>query len=181
MVTCINSTWQLVRAWLPKFLMQGRGYTEADALWFNSAYFIAADVGCILAGVGTLWFARHGLEIHKARIRVYFLCACATALTVVAAGMPAGWPLLAVLLVVAAGSLGLFPCYYSFTQEITRTHMGRISGILGASAWVVTAPLHIWFGAEVDRTKSFDMGILLAGLPPLVALVVLLLLWRGKK
>ena len=50
MVVCINCTWQLIRAWLPKFLKEGRGYEESTALIFNSVYYIATDVGCILAG-----------------------------------------------------------------------------------------------------------------------------------
>ena len=31
-IACINTTWQVFRAWLPKFLQEGRGYTEAQAL-----------------------------------------------------------------------------------------------------------------------------------------------------
>ncbi len=49
-VVSINLTWQLIRAWLPSFLQEGRGATEKAALLFNSAYYIAADVGCIAAG-----------------------------------------------------------------------------------------------------------------------------------
>src|SRR5262249_12318010 len=47
---CIHTTWQLLRVWLPMFLQKGRGYSESAALLFNSAYFVATDVGCIAAG-----------------------------------------------------------------------------------------------------------------------------------
>ena len=30
-IACINTTWQIMRAWLPKFLQEGRGWTESDA------------------------------------------------------------------------------------------------------------------------------------------------------
>jgi ACS family hexuronate transporter-like MFS transporter len=54
MVISVNITWHLLRAWLPKFLQQGRGATEAESLLFNSAYYVAADIGCIAAGAASL-------------------------------------------------------------------------------------------------------------------------------
>lgn len=178
MVACLNSTWQLVRAWLPMVLQKGRGYSESDALYFNSVYYIATDVGCLAAGAATLWLAGRGVSIHRSRLVVFAVCACLTALTTVVSVTPAGPLLLGLLLLVAAGSLGLFPCYYSFTQELSTRHMGKVTGLLGAWAWAVSSPLQPVFGREVDRTGSYDLGIALVGWPPMLALVVMLLLWR---
>src|SRR5437016_413997 len=44
LIFCIHTTWQLLRVWLPMFLQTGRGYSEKDALFFNSVYFIATDL-----------------------------------------------------------------------------------------------------------------------------------------
>src|SRR6185503_6912116 len=60
-IFCIHTTWQLLRVWLPMFLQKGRGYSESYALYFNSAYFVATDIGCIAAGAVSLWLARRGL------------------------------------------------------------------------------------------------------------------------
>jgi len=179
MVASINSTWQLVRAWLPAILQDGRGYSEADALWFNSAYYIATDVGCLVSGGIAVWLARRGMKVHTARLSVYTGCALMTALTVVAAMLPKGWLLLATLLVVGAGSLGLFPCYYSFSQELSSAHYGKLSGLLAAAGWFVSAPLQKLFGYVIDVTGSYDAGLAIAGLAPLVGLLAMLLLWRG--
>ena len=176
-VICINLTWQLVRAWLPKFLQEGRGATEQAALLFNSAYFIAADVGCLSAGAATLWLVKKGLGVHRTRLWVFGLCAALTALTGVAAILPLGWKLYCVLLIVAAGSLGLFPCYYSLAQETSERHMGKTAGLLGALAWLVSSPMQKAFGRVVDQTHSFDMGVALAGFAPFIALLALLVLW----
>lgn len=176
-VIFINLTWQLIRAWLPSFLQEGRGATEAAALWFNSAYYVAADVGCIAAGAGTLWLARRGLGVHKTRLLVFGVCAAMTSLTMVAASLPLGWGLYAVLLVVAAGSLGLFPCYYSLAQETSDRHMGKTSGLLGALAWLISAPAQKAFGKIVDETHSFDKGLGWAGIAPVLALIVLMAAW----
>jgi len=178
MVTTLNTSWQIIRAWLPKILIQGRGYEESTALLFNSAYYIATDIGCIFAGLATLAFARLGYNVHRTRITVFAICAFLTAQTLVASQLPQGWLLLGVLLVIGAGSLGLFPCYYSFTQELSKTHMGKVTGLLAATGWFVSSPIQKGFGRLVDVTHSYDLGFALVGLPPLFALGMLLLLWR---
>lgn len=177
-VISINTSWQLIRAWLPKFLQQGRQYSEAEALYFNSAYYVSTDVGCLLAGAFSLWLTRRGVGILNARLTLFGLCAAFTSLTSVAAFLPHGWPLLIVLLLVAAGSLGLFPCYYAFVQELSAKHVGKTSGILGFSAWMATSPLQKLFGRLVDQTGSFDLGMCLVGWSPMIGFLALLLLWR---
>lgn len=177
----VQTCWHLFRVWLPKFLQEGRGYSEKEALWFNSAYFVSTDVGCILAGVLSLWLVkRWGMSAHASKRRVYQLCCGLTCLAVLVMWLPAGWMLLTVILLVGAGSLGLFPCYYSFVQELSDEHVGRLTGLLSMVAWAVTSPMHKLFGAIIDRTKSFDLGMAMAGLAPLIGVVSLALLWRDR-
>lgn len=180
-VVCINLTWQLIRAWLPKFLQEGRGATEQAALLFNSAYYIAADVGCIAAGLASLWLVRCGLGVHKTRMLVFGICGAMTSLTFVASRLPLGWGLYGVLLIVAAGSLGLFPCYYSLSQETSERHMGKSTGLLGALAWMVSGPMQTVFGRVVDKTHSFDAGLAWAGVTPCLALFALLIAWPREQ
>jgi len=177
----VQTCWHLFRVWLPKFLQEGRGYSEKEALWFNSAYFVSTDVGCILAGVLSLWLVkRWGMSAHASKRRVYQLCCGLTCLAVLVMWLPAGWMLLTVILLVGAGSLGLFPCYYSFVQELSDEHVGRLTGLLSMVAWAVTSPMHKLFGAIIDKTKSFDLGMAMAGLAPLIGVVSLALLWRDR-
>lgn len=177
MVLSINTTWQLIRAWLPKFLQEGRGYAETTTWLFNSAYYISTDVGCLLAGAAALWLARGGMTAHGSRLVVYGVCACISALTCVAAILPASPLLLAILLVVGAGTLGLFPCYYSFTQEVSAAHVGKITGVLSFLGWLIPSPIHRYFGRYVDTYHSFDLGIAIVGLAPLIGLFAMLVLW----
>lgn len=179
-VACINTCWQIIRAWLPKFLQEGRGYEESAALYFNSLYYIATDVGCLGAGAASLWLVKRGFTVHGSRTLVYGCCAVLTALTVVAAFLPKGWLLLGLFLVVGAGALGLFPCYYSFTQELSARHQGKVTGLLGTVAWVSSSPFQNLFGWTVDRTHSFDQGMALAGLLPLFAFFFLWLCWAKR-
>lgn len=177
MVIAINTSWQLVRAWLPTFLQKGRGYTEAESLYFNSLYFVFTDVGCIAAGAATLWLVRRGHGIHASRVLVYACCALLAALTTVAAILPAGWALLATLLAVAAGTLGVFPCYYAFTQELTVSHMGRVTGLLAFVGWLASSPMQKLFGVVADRTGSYDLNLAVLGWAPLAGLLLFLVLW----
>lgn len=173
----IHTAWQLLRVWLPMFLQKGRGYSESAALLFNSVYFVATDIGCISAGAASLWLARRGFTPHAARCRVYLACSLLTALSVLVAALPHGWPLLATLLLVGAGALGLYPCYYSFVQEVSPRHIGKITGLLATLVWAISSPVHKYFGRHVDQTQSFDLGIAIVGLTPLAGYFALRLFW----
>jgi len=177
MVIAINTSWQLIRAWLPTFLQRGRGYAESEALYFNSLYFLCTDVGCIAAGAATLWLARRGVAVHASRLVVYAAGGLLAALTTLAAVLPAGWPLLATLLAVAAGTLAVFPCYYAFTQELSVSHMGRVTGVLSCVGWLASSPVQKAFGFVADRTGSYDVSLAILGWAPLVGLAAFLLLW----
>jgi MFS transporter, ACS family, hexuronate transporter len=177
MVISINTSWQLIRAWLPKFLQEGRGYSEAQALYFNSTYFVATDVGCILAGVVGLWLVRKGMRVHTSHVLVFLGCSLLAGMMTIAAFLPHGWPLLAVLLCVAAGTLGVFPCYYSFTQEVSIGSMGKLTGMLSFIGWIASAPMQKLFGYIVDKTGSYDLNLIIVGWMPLFGLMLFLLIW----
>jgi len=176
-VLSINTSWQLIRAWLPKFLQQGRDYSETAALTFNSAYYIATDVGCLVAGAAVMAMARRNWNVHRARLWVFTICALTCTLTTLASVLPQSWLLLSTLLVIGAATLGLFPCYYSFSQELNAKHIGKASGVLSAIGWLVSAPMHKYFGRLADETGSFDTGIMLVGWAPMIGVVAMWLLW----
>jgi MFS transporter, ACS family, hexuronate transporter len=180
-IAMINTGWQIVRAWLPKFMIEGRGYSENQALDFNSVFYIATDIGCIGAGVLTLWLCRKKFSVVGSRKLTFFICAVLSALTVIVPLLPKGLPLLLVLLLVGAGALGVFPIYHAFTQDISPQHQGKVTGVAGVAAWAVGPPLQTAYGALIDRTGSFDLGFAIAGCLPLAAFVVLWWFWKEEK
>ena len=174
-----QTVWHIPRVWLMKFLQTGRGFEESAALNFNSLYYIATDIGCVLAGFISIWLIRRrGRTPHDARRTVYAGACVLTSLSVCIPWLGKGWMLLAVLLLIGAGALALFPCYYSFVQELSGRHVGRLTGILSMWVWAVTSPLHSAFGWLADRTKSYDLGLLIAGLAPWIGVIAMKLLWR---
>lgn len=177
MISLINSTWQLLRAWLPLFLQEGRGYDEGFANRFTSPYYIATDLGVLTTGFVALRLVRSGLSVHRSRVTVYAGMCVLAMLTIAASMLPKGPLLLGALLLVGFGALGVFPCYYSFAQEVPGRHVGKINGLLAAGGWFVTGRIQTTFGASVDRLHSYDLGVALAGCAPLVALILFMLLW----
>jgi ACS family hexuronate transporter-like MFS transporter len=177
LVVVINITWHFFRAWLPLFLQNQHGYTRAEFSWFSMAYYVATDAGSLAAGFATLRLARGGLPVHTSRLVVFAACALMTTLSVVAAVLPAGPLLLGVLLVVGFAALGVFPNYYSFSQELTVRHQGKVTGALGCICWMSMSLLHEVVGGVVEQTGSYSQGVACAGLLPLVGVAILFLFW----
>jgi len=110
-------------------------------------------------------------------VLTFLACGLLTALGAVVAVLPAGPAMLAILLLIGAGALGLFPIYYSLTQELSSRHQGKVTGSLGCIAWLGSAYMHWQIGRWVDRTGSYSTVLLVTGFLPLAALVVLVLFW----
>jgi MFS transporter, ACS family, hexuronate transporter len=179
-ITCINTTWQIMRAWLPKILQEGRGYSETHALYFNSAWFAATDIGCLGAGALAAWLAKRYLSVHAARVLVFVACALLCAACVVVPWLGKGWLLLSVLALAGAGALGVFPIYHAFTQDISGEHQGKITGLAGVVTWLVAGRMQTLFGRLADHTRSFDLGLVLASLLPVLAVIPIWLFWNKR-
>ena len=195
-VVCINGTWHFFRAWLPLFLRTRHGYSLPDVSWFSMAYYFSTDAGSLAAGFASLALVRHGLSVHGSRVSVFGFCSVLTILSLLAAALPTGPLLTAVLLVVGFGALGLFPVYYSLSQELTVVHQGKVTGALGCICWLSMALLHEVVGYAVQGSVSaiggaggaptfllgagagsYTLVMSLAGVVPFFGLLVLLLFW----
>ena len=86
--------------------------------------------------------------------------------------------MLGTLLVIGLGSLGQFPAYYAFTQELSVRQMGKITGALSFLTWISTALVQELIGRWIDRTGSYSAVTRLAGLLPVLGLLALLVLWN---
>jgi ACS family hexuronate transporter-like MFS transporter len=181
-VTCLGVSWQFIRAWLPKYLKEYHQFSAGLADLAVAGYYVAADLGCILAGFGVKWLAGRGWPVHPARVLVFAGWAGLTALAALVpllGGNP--WVLVPVLMLVGAGILGLHPVYYALAQELPAKHMGVLSGALAAVTWVTVGRVQGALGAHIKATGSYDVGLVIAGLAPLLGLVALVTLWRPAR
>lgn len=175
-VLSINLCWHQFRVWMQKFLIRGRGYDEFASLDINFWFNVMTDVGCLSAGFATAFLFRRGLSAHWSRCLIFGLCSLMVVSGAAIPWLPKGPALIIVLMVVGLGSLGLFPCYYAFTQELSVIHQGKVAGTLGTIAWT-TSLWHKYFGRWVDQTKSYDLGMSIVTILPLLSIVALILIW----
>jgi ACS family hexuronate transporter-like MFS transporter len=176
-VGTINMTWHFLRAWLPLYLRERHGYTQDQTNDFATAYYIFTDAGALGAGFITLWLARTGMAVHASRRLVFFGCALLPLLCLAVPYLPTGPVLVGVLLVIGFGALGVFPNYYSFSQDLTTRHQGKLTGSLGCCCWLAMAGWQELIGQIVKHTDSYTPAFLIAGLAPTVGFMALLLLW----
>src|SRR5205807_2243354 len=119
-------------------------------------------------GFATLWLTRRGWSVHRSRLFVYAACMLLTTLSLAVAYVPRGPGLFLLTLLLGFGALGLFPVYYSLSQELTVCHQGKITGTLGCVTWLVSAAMHPLVGRWLDQTKNYSLVVALAGLAPVV-------------
>ena len=174
-VITISLTWQIHRAWQPKYLKEHHHYAESEANLFASGYYLVADVGCLAAGALASLLIARGISVRWARVLVFAGCAGLIALSVGVPYMDRGPLLLAVLLAVGAGALGAHPQYYALAQELPARHMGLLSGLLAATSWVAVGFMQGRMGEYVRRTESYEVPLVITALAPLVGLVSLVL------
>jgi ACS family hexuronate transporter-like MFS transporter len=180
MVICINLTWHFLRVWLALFLQEQHSFTETQLERFMTAYYVATDVGSLAAGFGTLWLARRGLSVHASRSLVFLTCAQLVLVVLVVAALPPGHGLLlqGLLMVAGFGALGVYPVYYSLSQDLTTRHQGKVTGALGCITWLASAKMQPLIGRWLDRTeKDYATVITVIGVLPLVAFLWMYFVW----
>lgn len=177
LVVAINTTWHFLRAWGPLFLQTRHGFSVPQTSRFFAAYYLFTDVGTLSAGFATLWLTRRGVAVHASRRLVYLGYAALCLLCLLVPYVTSNFVLIGILLVVGFGALGVFPNYYSFTQDLTTRHQGKLTGVLSFLCWVAVAGVHEAVGRVVQSTGSYTVPFWIAGLAPLLAYGVLELLW----
>lgn len=180
-VVAINTMWQLLRAWLPMIMQEHYGYDEAATLRFNSLWYVATDVGCLSIGAIALRLGQRGMSVKRARLTAMSLCVVLVGSLIAVPWLQGGWLLLIILLLSGAGALGLFPLYYSFSQDVSKEHLGKVVSLATPVAWVLSSWAQPIFGHFADTTGRFDLGLMFVGFLPLIPFVALCLFWPESR
>jgi len=186
-IIAVNTPWHAFRVWLPKLLVKGHGYSENFMQVFSAFYYLAADMGSLTVGAVSLWLASRGRSVHGSRMVVFGACSLLTLSTLAVPFVGGGPLLLAVLVVVAFGSLGLFPTYFALSQELSARHQGKVTGTLGCLNALFLSQLFPLQGAYLDKfiptlgpAQAYGWALAFMGLVPVVAFLLTWALWRDR-
>jgi ACS family hexuronate transporter-like MFS transporter len=90
---------------------------------------------------------------------------------------PAQFAMLAILLISGAGALAIFPIYYSFAQDVSPLHQGKVTSVSATGGWLASSYAQPWFGWLKEQTGNYDMGLFLISILPIFPLIALYLFW----
>lgn len=177
LVITINMTWHFLRAWGPLFLQKEHDFNSHQTFQFSLAYYVFTDIGALSAGFITLKLARAGMTVHTSRLLVFLAYALLTTFCIAIPFLPSGPLLILALMAIGFGSLGVFPNYYSFSQDLTTRHQGKLTGALGCFCWLAMAVWQKGIGWLVQETGSYTVPFVISGLAPMLGFLALVLLW----
>lgn len=176
-VMAINTSWHTARVWLPLYLQETWGYSLREVQFFTIGYYLMADVGSWTVGFLSLWLTWRGFSVHASRRIAFIACTGLVLSTMSIPFLSSNTAVIAVLLIFAFGALGLFPTYFALSQDVSAQHQGKVTGTLGAINAVYLAGLFWMEGALIERTKDYTVMLASAGIPALIASVLLATLW----
>jgi MFS transporter, ACS family, hexuronate transporter len=158
--------------WLPTYLKQQRGLTDAQMMgWVLTAIYVGLDLGYLTCGAAVIGLTKRGWPTLRAR-RVVFLAA--TAFVCLSAVVPALGSLneaVAALVLVNFG-MGLWiASYLTMAQEVSPARVSTAAGLLGGSGSLVGA-LAMWeVGRLTKQTSSFAIPLAGVAVAAVVAAV----------
>jgi ACS family hexuronate transporter-like MFS transporter len=164
----VNVCWHFFRAWLPRILRKDLNYSEGEMLWMLAGFFVAADVGSMLAGYSTRRLTRAGVSVERSRKIVSTATSLLCLLAIPVALQPAPWLTVPLVLVVAAGAMGGFANMFALAQETSPGHTAKVVGLIGSLPWLVLAMLNPTIGGLADRSGTFAPSVICVAFVPLV-------------
>jgi ACS family hexuronate transporter-like MFS transporter len=178
----VNTSWHTFRVWLPLYLRENLQYTNEESLWFNTQYFVAADIGSWLVGLVVVMMVRNGVRLHTARVTTYAVGVLLALTSGVLPFVPRAF-IEPVVGVTGFGSLGLFATYFALSQEVSGRHQGKVTGVLGAINSVWLAVMYWVQGWATDAAgPGLRVWVLaVAGVPAAVALLAVVWGWPKQK
>ena len=153
-------------AWLPTFLVRGRGFRETE-LYYTSAPFLLGALTNLLGGaIGDRAVSRFGLKWGRRAVGVAGLAVSAICLA--AAAFVEGKAALLVLLALSyAGTTFQQPSAWAACVDVGGPQSGAVSALMNTAAQIGSLFLSISFGGFVARWRSYDLA-----LAPLVVVLI---------
>ena len=166
--------WWFYIFWLPKYLVDARGFSIAKLAWFGMIPFLAAVPGGVLAGWLSGALIRRGWSVNAARKTAMLVCALAMPAGIVAVFAGSPWMAIAFISIATAAHQGWSANVFTLASDIFPkkdvASVVGIGGCAGAVGGAIIAPLA---GYILQITHSYIPLFVIAGVmhPLAIALV----------
>lgn len=167
-------------SWLPKYLRQGRGFSENEMGFFSSMPFILGAIGCFLGGyLSDLFVKRIGLKWGRRIIGLSGLLLAGGCMIAAALSINNHAAVIFLSLGLAFKDLTL-PVSWTVATEIGGRHAGAISGSMHMFGQIGSTIMTLGFGYIVTETHNWNLPILIIGGLVIASGLLWLLIDAGK-
>ncbi|MGE5326596.1 MAG: MFS transporter, partial [Deltaproteobacteria bacterium] len=174
--------WWFYIFWLPKYLVEARGFTIAKLEWFGMIPFIAAVPGSIFGGWLSGYLIRRGWSVNAGRKTAMLVCALAMPTGVIAAFAGNPWVAIALISVSTSAHQGWSANVFTLTSDIfPKKDVATVVGIGGCAGAIGGAGIAGVAGYILQVTHSYiPLFIIASVMHPLAIGVVQLIIPKIK-
>jgi MFS transporter, ACS family, hexuronate transporter len=150
----------------------------------KSARVLSLALGvCLFATIAAVPFLHHRVQAGKGPADAPVVAATLESITWAEEAQlffslePLQFAMLGVLLISGAGALAIFPIYYSFAQDVSPLHPGKVTSVAGMLGWLASSYAQPEFGRLTERTGNYDLGLFIISVLPVVPLIAIVFFW----
>lgn len=167
-------------SWLPKYLKQGRGFSENEMGFFSSIPFLLGAIGCFLGGyLSDLFVKKIGLKWGRRIIGLSGLLLAGGCMITAALSVNNHAAVLFLALGLAFKDLTL-PVSWTVATEIGGKHAGAISGSMHMFGQIGSTLMTLGFGYIVTETHNWNLPIIIIGVLVISSGLLWLFIDAGK-
>jgi len=173
-----DPVWWFYIFWLPKYLVDARGFTIAKLQWFGMIPFLFAVLGSVLGGWLSGFLIRRGWSVNAGRKTAMLVCALSMPTGILAAFAGSPWTAIALISVSTAAHQGWSANVFTLASDIfPKKDVASVVGIGGAAGAVGGAIIAPVAGYILRFTHSYTPLFIIAGVmhPLAISLVQLLI------
>jgi len=129
-----DPVWWFYLFWLPKYLVQVRGFSIAMLAWFGAIPFFAASFGSIAGGWLSGWLIKRGWRVNGARKMAMAVCAFCMPAGIIAVLSGSAWTALALISLAASAHQGWSANLFTLPSDMfAKKDVGSVVGLGGAA------------------------------------------------
>ena len=167
---CTDSVWWFYVFWLPQYLVGARGFSLRLLATLGWVPFLFADLGNFFGGGTSMWLAKHGRSLTRARKTVLLCCGIMMILAAPATMLPGDAAVISTISVWTFFYAGFSTILLALPSDLfAPSEVGVAAGLCQAGSGAGAIVVQLFIGALLDRYHSYTSVLVLATFLPLIA------------